>query len=71
MKRILVTIVLALAAASAVAQTVSVGTINGQCGQSVSVPVSIDNVSGLLSLEFRVAIDPSITSTNVAAGTLT
>ena len=71
MKRIVVTIVLALATVSAVAQTVSVGTINGQCGQSVSVPVSIDSVSGLLSLEFRAAIDPSITSTSVAAGTLT
>src|SRR5438552_3015842 len=71
MKRAILAAVLALVAASAVAQTVSVGSSNGQCGQSVTVPVSIDSVSGLLSLEFRMAIDPAVTVTNVAAGTLT
>src|SRR5436853_2642754 len=69
--RWLVLIAAAMFSVSAFAQTVTVGSIGAQCGQSVSVPVSIDNVSGLLSLEFRVAIDPSLTLSNVTAGTLT
>src|SRR5260370_3495887 len=59
-------------AATAAAQTVSVGTTSTQCGQAISVPVTIDNVSGMLSLEFRIAYDPArLTPTSVAAGTLT
>jgi hypothetical protein len=54
------------------AQTVTIGTSAAQCGQSVSVPVSIDNVSGLLSLEFRVSYDRTmLTMSNVTAGSVT
>jgi len=59
-------------ATTAGAQTVSVGAPAGRCGQSVTVPVSIDNVSGLLSVELRIAFDnAALTVANVAPGTLT
>ena len=45
------------AAVAANAQTVTVGSDVGQCGQTLSVPISIDTVPGLLSLEFRIAYD--------------
>jgi cohesin domain-containing protein len=61
-----------LFACSALAQTVSVSNAAAQCGQSVQVPASIDSVSGLLSLEFRIAYDTSrVTPGNVTAGSLT
>jgi len=54
------------------AQTVTIGTSAAQCGQSVSVPVTIDNTSGLLSVEFRVSYDTTLlTMSNVTVGTLT
>ena len=73
MKRLAVAFVVCLAfACGAIAQTVSVGSASGQCGQSVNVPVSIDSVSGLLSLEFRIAYDPArLTPTSVTVGSLT
>jgi hypothetical protein len=59
-------------AAAAGAQTVSVGSPSGRCGQSVTVPVSIDSASGLLSVEFRIAFDnAALTVANVTPGTLT
>ncbi len=70
MKRILLFAL--LIASSAAAQTVTAGSGSGQCGQSVSVPVSIDSVSGLLSLEFRVAYDTArLTPGTVTGGALT
>jgi hypothetical protein len=59
-------------AASASAQTVSAGSGSGQCGQTLSIPVSVDAVSGMLALEFRVAYDTArLTPGTVTAGTLT
>jgi hypothetical protein len=59
-------------ATAATAQTVSVGTTSAQCGAATSVPVTIDNVSGMLSLEFRIAYDPvRLMPTSITAGTLT
>src|SRR5207247_7529979 len=61
-----------LAAAVANAQTVTVGNSSGQCGQAVSVPVTIDSVSGMLSLELRIAYDAArVTPGAVTAGALT
>ena len=65
-------LLLFLVAATAGAQTVSVGAPAGHCGQSVTVPVSIDSVSGMLSVEFRIAFDnAALTVASVTAGTLT
>src|SRR5438034_665305 len=59
-------------AAVANAQTVTVGSAGAQCGQTVSIPVSIDAVSGMLSLEFRIAYDTArVTPGAVTAGALT
>jgi hypothetical protein len=70
MKKIFLLAILYAAAASA--QTVTVGSSSGQCGQMVSIPVTIDVVSGMLSLEFRVAYDTArLTPGAVTAGALT
>src|SRR5205814_10446501 len=54
------------------AQTVTVGSNSGQCGQTVSIPVTIDAVSGMLSLELRIAYDTArVTPGAVTAGSLT
>jgi len=68
----MIVLLLLFVAATATAQTLSVATPAARCGQSVTVPVSIDSVSGLLSVEFRIAFDnASLTVANVAPGTLT
>lgn len=72
MKKILLSLVLLCLAPTGIAQIVSVGSTAGQCGQTVSVPVTIDAVSGLLSLEFRVAYDAArLAPASVTAGPLT
>ena len=59
-------------ALSASAQTVIVGSPSAHCGQQVSVPVTVDSVSGMLALEFRIAYDPALLSAPAAtAGSLT
>src|SRR5205814_2291268 len=59
-------------ALTAGAQTVTVSNANGRCGQRVTVPLSIDNASGMLSLEFRIAYDTNLLAiADVTAGTLT
>src|ERR1051326_28035 len=65
-------VVLFFASSILSAQTVTLGTSAAQCGQSVSVPVTIDNVSGLLSVEVRVPYDTTLlTMSNVTVGSLT
>lgn len=73
MKKALVLIFIVVAVTTgAAAQTLSVGSPSAHCGQQLTVPVTIDSVSGMLSLEFRVAYDTTqLTSTSVTAGSLT
>ncbi|MEA2238881.1 MAG: Cohesin domain [Thermoanaerobaculia bacterium] len=57
---------------AAFGQTVTVGSPSAHCGQQVNVPVTIDSVSGMLSLEFHIAYDAArLTSPAVTAGSLT
>ena len=57
---------------SAFAQTVSVGSPSAHCGQQVTVPVTVDSVSGMLSVEFRIAYDTTrLSAPVVTAGSLT
>lgn len=58
-------------AASAGAQTVSVGSGTSSCGSAVSIPIDISSVSGLFALEFRVSYNSSVlTLTGVTPGAL-
>lgn len=71
MKSILFLIAIVAASASAFAQTVSVGSASAHCGQQVTVPVTINSASGMLSLEFRIGYDATqLTSPVVTAGAL-
>ncbi|MCG3190927.1 MAG: hypothetical protein DIJKHBIC_00150 [Thermoanaerobaculia bacterium] len=56
------------------AATLTVASVSASCGSQVTVPVTIDSVSGLLAAQFQVAYDPSrLTPGNpaAAAGILT
>jgi hypothetical protein len=54
------------------AQTVSVGSVTAQCGQSVTVPVTISSATGMLALEFRVSwTSPALTFTGATTGSRT
>src|SRR5881394_3544771 len=65
-------VIVFLLAMTAGAQTVTVGSGSGQCGQTVSLPVTIDAVAGMLALEFRIAYDTArLTPLSVTAGSLT
>src|SRR5712692_1547958 len=72
LKRIFLPALIAAVAAAANAQTVTVGSVSVHCGDQIEVPVTVDSVSGMLSLEFRVAYDTArLTFTNAATGALT
>jgi hypothetical protein len=70
-KKLLFLVVFAIST-TAVAQTVTVGSPSAHCGQQITVPVTVDSVSGMLSIEFRIAYDTArLTSPSVTAGSLT
>lgn len=73
MKKLIFISLIAIAISSAAwAQTVSVASPAAHCGQQVNVPVSVDSVSGMLSIEFRIPYDAThLLSPTVTAGSLT
>jgi hypothetical protein len=53
------------------AATLSVGTVSGSPGQTVTVPVSVDTVSNLLAVEFSLTVDTArLAITKVEPGAL-
>ena len=61
-----------LLAVPARATTMTVASVTGQCGSQVTVPVSVDSVSGMLALEFSISYDSSkLTFSDATVGTLT
>jgi len=69
----LVSVVLAaLVALPLRGQSVTAGSVRAPCGKTIRVPVTVENVSGLVALEFRLDYDASLlTAKSVMTGDLT
>lgn len=61
-----------LFAGPALAQSVTVGSVSVECGQSAQVSVSIESTSGLLAVQFDIAYDAALLQvSNVQTGSVT
>jgi hypothetical protein len=72
MKRILAATLFVLVACPLAGQTVSAGSPAARCGATVDVPVTVDEVAGMVAIELRLDYDASkLTAKSVVAGDLT